>query len=52
MSRTEGKVFLGFNRPLSRFGRIIAERLAAESGPGMYNWFVARVTRSVPTIGT
>jgi predicted dehydrogenase len=40
MRRTEGKVFLGFNRPLSRFGRIIAERLAAESGPGMYNWFV------------
>jgi predicted dehydrogenase len=40
MHRTVGRVFLGFNRPLSRFGRIIAERLAAESGPGMYSWFI------------
>lgn len=36
-----GKVFLGFNRPGSRFGEIILDRLRGESGSGMYNWFVA-----------
>jgi len=41
MDNHPGKVFLGFNRPGSRFGRIITEYLNAESGPGMYNWFVA-----------
>ncbi|HJQ11888.1 MAG TPA: Gfo/Idh/MocA family oxidoreductase [Gemmatimonadaceae bacterium] len=41
MSTNPGKVFLGFNRPGSDFGRIILNSLAAESGAGMYNWFVA-----------
>jgi len=40
MRRSEGMVFLGFNRPMSRFGGIIRSYLAAETGPGMYNWFV------------
>lgn len=40
-SKSAGKVFLGFNRPGSRFGREILKALGAESGPGMYNWFVA-----------
>jgi predicted dehydrogenase len=35
------RVFLGFNRPGSRFGRLILEHLARDEGPGMYNWFVA-----------
>ena len=36
----EGKVFLGFNRPVSRFGLIIQSYLGGQSGAGMYNWFV------------
>jgi predicted dehydrogenase len=41
MTTSRGKVFLGFNRPGSRFGRLILEHLRAEKGPGMYNWFIA-----------
>jgi predicted dehydrogenase len=41
IDRSAGKVFLGFNRPTSRFGQVIQEYLAREPGPGMYNWFVA-----------
>lgn len=41
IDRSTGKVFLGFNRPSSRFGRIIQQYLASEAGPGMYGWFVA-----------
>ncbi|MEX2288388.1 MAG: Gfo/Idh/MocA family oxidoreductase [Planctomycetaceae bacterium] len=41
MKRSPGRVYLGFNRPGSRLGRIAREYLSAESGPGMYNWFVA-----------
>jgi predicted dehydrogenase len=41
MRSTRGRVYLGFNRPVSRFGRLIRAALAAEAGPGMYNWFVA-----------
>jgi predicted dehydrogenase len=41
IDQSTGKVFLGFNRPVSRFGRIIQEYLAREVGPGMYDWFVA-----------
>jgi predicted dehydrogenase len=41
MEHSEGKVFLGFNRPVSRFGRLIQSHLQHEDGPGMYNWFVA-----------
>jgi predicted dehydrogenase len=37
----DGRVALGFNRPLSRIGREIARRLEAEPGPAMLNWFVA-----------
>ena len=40
MSNSSGKVFLGFNRPGSRFGRIIKHYLDLESGQGMYNWFI------------
>src|SRR5205823_4866316 len=36
-----GRVYLGFNRPGSPFGRLILEHLAQETGAGMYNWFVA-----------
>ncbi|OPX84862.1 MAG: Inositol 2-dehydrogenase [Pelotomaculum sp. PtaB.Bin104] len=41
MEKSVGKVFLGFNRPGSRFGKIIKEYLDKETGAGMYNWFVA-----------
>jgi predicted dehydrogenase len=41
MEASAGRVFLGFNRPGSRFGRLILEHLEAEAGAGMYNWFVA-----------
>jgi predicted dehydrogenase len=40
MADSPGRVFLGFNRPESRFGRMIRRYLARESGPGMYGWFV------------
>lgn len=40
MKKSTGKVFLGFNRPVSRFGKIIYEYLSQEPGAGMYNWFV------------
>lgn len=39
--RSDGRVFLGFNRPVSRFGTTIADYLGRETGPAMYNWFVA-----------
>ena len=41
MNSASGKVFLGFNRPGSRLGKIITRYLDRQSGPGMYNWFVA-----------
>jgi len=41
MARSEGRVALGFNRPNSRIGETIRRALASESGPGMYNWFIA-----------
>jgi len=41
MNASEGRVFLGFNRPGSRFGGIIQEKLSLEQGSGMYNWFIA-----------
>lgn len=40
-NKTEGKIFLGFNRPTSRFGKIIMENLAKEEGSLVINWFVA-----------
>ena len=41
MDASGGRVALGFNRPLSRIGREITRRLAAEDGASMFNWFVA-----------
>jgi predicted dehydrogenase len=41
MDRSEGRVYLGFNRPGSRLGRIIQQHLRQEEGPAMFNWFVA-----------
>lgn len=41
MKQSEGKVMLGFNRPGSRFGRIILEYIKKETGPIMINWFIA-----------
>ncbi len=41
MSRSEGKVAIGFNRPNSKFGREIKRYMDSQSGPAMYNWFVA-----------
>ncbi|HEX2254231.1 MAG TPA: Gfo/Idh/MocA family oxidoreductase [Thermoanaerobaculia bacterium] len=41
MIETGRPVGLGFNRPGSRLGRLIQERLASQSGAAMLNWFVA-----------
>jgi predicted dehydrogenase len=41
MEASSGRVALGFNRPLSRIGRTIAEHLASQEGPAMFNWFLA-----------
>ncbi|MBW3538871.1 MAG: Gfo/Idh/MocA family oxidoreductase [Planctomycetes bacterium] len=41
MQRSTGRVYLGFNRPDSRLGRILRRELDAEDGAGVYNWFIA-----------
>jgi predicted dehydrogenase len=41
MRRSKGRVFLGFNRPGSRFGELILQYMAAQPGSAMYSWFVA-----------
>ncbi len=41
MAKSKGKVFLGFNRPASPFGQAIQRYLREETGPGIYNWFIA-----------
>jgi predicted dehydrogenase len=41
LSKSKGHVSLGFNRPNSRIGQEIKKYLAGESGPAMYNWFIA-----------
>ena len=41
MSRCEGRVRLGFNRPNSLIGKKIKHFLDSQSGSGMYNWFIA-----------
>ncbi len=41
IKETKGKVRLGFNRPGSRFGRIILDTINKETGTIMINWFVA-----------
>ena len=40
MQKHSGKVYLGFSRPASAFGKIIIDILHAASGPAMINWFV------------
>ncbi len=39
--RTGGKVRLGYNRTRSPLGRMIKEKLDAQTGTAMLNWFVA-----------
>jgi predicted dehydrogenase len=41
MSKSTGKVTLGFNRPNSRIGREIKRHLDSQAGAAMYNWFIA-----------
>ena len=41
IKESKGKVRLGFNRPASRFGKLILDHLKKESGTTMINWFVA-----------
>jgi predicted dehydrogenase len=41
MLNSEGKVFLGFNRPFSRFGKIISKRINETAGQAILNWFVS-----------
>ena len=41
MKKSKGKVRVGFNRPASRFGKLILEYLKKEEGSTMINWFVA-----------
>jgi predicted dehydrogenase len=40
MARSTGRVALGFNRPLSEFGRTIKSYLESQSDAAMLNWFV------------
>ena len=35
MELSSGRVYLGFNRPSSRFGRLIRQYLDQEAGPAM-----------------
>ena len=41
MAASSGRVALGFNRPGSRFGEMIKRHLDSQSGPAMFNWFLA-----------
>jgi predicted dehydrogenase len=41
MESSSGRVNLGFNRPHSPVGRRIRRALDSQSGPAMFNWFVA-----------
>lgn len=41
LRETRGKISLGFNRPESRFGKLIREHLNAQEGAAMLNWFIA-----------
>ncbi|HYW79555.1 MAG TPA: Gfo/Idh/MocA family oxidoreductase, partial [Thermoguttaceae bacterium] len=41
MTESKGRVSLGFNRPKSRIGKAIKYYLDTQSGPSMFNWFVA-----------
>jgi predicted dehydrogenase len=41
MSESKGKVGLGFNRPKSVIGRTIKQHIDSQSGPAIFNWFIA-----------
>jgi len=41
MIECRGKVNLGFNRPCSKIGQQIKKHLDSQSGPAMFNWFIA-----------
>jgi predicted dehydrogenase len=41
MAESKGKVNLGFNRPYSKIGQAIKHYLDSQSGPSMFNWFIA-----------
>ena len=41
MEQGQGRVTLGFNRPSSRIGALIQKHLDGQSGPAMFNWFLA-----------
>jgi predicted dehydrogenase len=41
ISKTNQKVFLGFNRPYSVLGNLIFRYLQKEEGIGLYNWFIS-----------
>ncbi|MDG1873847.1 MAG: Gfo/Idh/MocA family oxidoreductase, partial [Mariniblastus sp.] len=41
MTQSAGSVGLGFNRPNSKIGKMIKEKLAEQPGAMMMNWFVA-----------
>jgi predicted dehydrogenase len=41
MSKSRGKLALGFNRPNSKIGQLIKQYLDAQAGPAMFNWFIA-----------
>jgi len=41
IKKSQNRIYLGFNRPGSKFGQIIQRYLNEESGPGMYNWFIS-----------
>jgi predicted dehydrogenase len=41
MHRSKRPVMLGFNRPHSRIGREIKRHLDTQSGPAVFNWFIA-----------
>jgi predicted dehydrogenase len=41
MAQYDGRVRLGFNRPLSRIGLMIKQYLDTQQDPAMFNWFIA-----------
>lgn len=40
VDNSQGRVFLGFNRPSSRFAKIMMNELTQQEGSGTYQWFV------------
>jgi predicted dehydrogenase len=41
MKKSNSKVGIGFNRPTSKIGKAIKYHLDSQSGPSMFNWFIA-----------